>query len=198
MAKYICFSHKTPRVFRNRRGLYGHLILKHRDCFSSVPDNFWSDIRTVDFSKFTCRKCGKCGFKGLLDLVRHLNKCQGLKIIYQRKIARPVVFSNGLPKNTATKIMESHRTMRDVALKLEVPKEILDLAEDLSEKYCREAGVGRTIYIDAASLYIASMLKGCEFKISQCKIASEFNISELALRENYKKIMKTLNIEKEI
>lgn len=193
MARYVCLSHKTPVTFRNKRSLYEHLVLDHRSCFSSVPDRLFGSLEKIDFSKFVCGKCGKKGFKGVLDIARHLSECQGVKIIYQRKIAKPVTYFDGLPPKTAMEAIKFRRTLKDIASSLNIPEEVADLAEDISEKYCNKLGVGRTVYIDAASLYIASLLKG--HKVTQREIFLELGVTEASLRNNYKKIMKALDIE---
>lgn len=194
LARYICLSHDTPETFTDKVGLLSHIIYSHRDFFSEIPKYSWdySYDRRFFLQELTC-KCGRKGFRNVRKLIEHLNRCQDIKIIYERGLSKRVLYTNGVAKGEALKALRKRVTLNQVASNLELSTDVTELAENICSQYQNIVGERNKRHQKAACLYIASILKA--EKRTQREISFAFNVSEVALRNNYQKIVKLLNIE---
>jgi len=192
MAIYVCLAHDKPIRFRDSAGIYYHIVYDHRECFSRLPRNYYSGVREVDFREFVCR-CGKTGFPTLRHLLIHLNKCQNVKIIYMKGLIDRRGYLNGISLERFERIAKKSITIKKAADILGLSNEIADYADKLSREFCRRAKVTRTSKVDAASLYVASIVMNN--KVSQSEAARVFEASEPTVRKWYKAIIKELNID---
>lgn len=193
MAIYICLAHEEPKVFRSSIAIYHHIVIDHRDAFLRLPFNYYQrSLKYVDFGRFVCR-CGRTGFRSLRDLIVHLSECQGISIIYQKGISKPTVYSDGMPMKAVEMLFKHRVTIKEATEALYLPDETARHAEKIADDFRRKSRISRTVYIDAASLYIAAFLNND--RVSQLDIARAFNISEVSVRKWYKKIVRVLGIE---
>jgi len=192
MAIYICLAHEEPRVFRTSLAIYYHIVVDHRDAFLSLPYGYYQSPKHVDFRKFVCR-CGRSGFRSLRDLIIHLGECQDISIVYQKRISKPIVYSDGMPRKAAEMLFKRRVTIKEAAGTLYLLDETAEYAEKIADDFCKKSKISRTVYIDAASLYVAAFLKND--RVSQLDIAKAFNISESSVRKWYRKIIRVLGIE---
>jgi len=146
--KYVCLSHNPPLPFLNVYRIYEHIIYEHGDCFIRIPFHAWEGKPDDRCKEFVC-KCGETGFKNLRQLIKHLNECQGIHIIYQKGILKPMLYSDGFSQDTARKLIKKRKTIHEVALNLNIP-ETADVADRLAEEYRQKVKIPRTIYVDAA------------------------------------------------
>ncbi|MCD6255760.1 MAG: hypothetical protein J7J44_05755, partial [Deltaproteobacteria bacterium] len=139
-----------------------------------------------------CR-CGKSGFRSLRDLIVHLSKCQGISIIYQKGISKPTVYSDGMPVKAAEILLKRRITIKEAAETLYLLDGTSEYAERIADDFCKKSRVSRTVYVDAASLYVAALLKND--RVSQLDVARAFNISEPSVRKWCRRIIRALGIE---
>jgi len=192
MARYVCLAHEKPRVFRDSRGVYYHIVVDHRDAFLKLPYDYYQSPKNVDFGKIVCR-CGQTGFRNLRDLIVHLGECQNISIVYQKGLSKKVTYVDGMPREAADLFLKHRVSIREAAQMLYLLDDVVECAEKIAEDFCEKSKISRTTYIDGASLYIAAFLKN--IKVSQLDIAHAFNISEQSVRKWYKNIIKTLRLE---
>ena len=98
-----------------------------------------------------------------------------------------------MPMEAAEMLLKRKVTIKEAAGTFYFSDKIVRCAERIANTFCKKARISRTMYIDAASLYIAAFLNND--RVSQLDIARAFNISEPSVRKWYKKIARVLGIE---
>ena len=98
-----------------------------------------------------------------------------------------------MPRKAAEMLFKRRATIKEAAGTLYLLDETAEYAEKIANDFCEKSRISRTVYVDAASLYVAAFLKND--RASQLDIAKAFNISEQSVRKWYRKIIRVLGIE---